>query len=579
MPIELRSYTLRQIAEISGIDNLQRAQLSAIEKGRYFNRLISELGISENALAKRLGIGRTGIQQCRAVASGATELHQALEAEQITFSQARAIALAAPGDHAAQRKALKQIETWVSQGRKVSEADAREAIESAVLASATKQLQGLGWTVTKTYRGTLIWAPGERPRGWTGAEMLAAIVEQKKPRTRFHPAGSPDTAVLKVLERRYHVDRNLAPWIGLADEYADIGAYYDPDELAPLANHVDTDIATCVKAAAALGWTLKAQGQQRFEFKHPHGGHRFVYGWEDLQKTLKDLPKAKTTSTNTGYTAPQKTCTTCGKETTAYTQFEDGVYCDKPCLPNAKKAAQERKAVAQAQIDAAIGPWLLCAPDGALRLLFAGMGWRGWQSIGMEAPSTTAATAQQIAALPVQKLARAVANALGERFDDMRAHPVASLLATPDRTITLTFTPDEAEKFPGQSERAVALLGEEGYATVADFVRVVARALTGNLAAADEEVAIAALVEAPASPLAEIALAVMELEDWAENLLGYSKDELRITQREATAIRTALEALADSPDVADADYEALSTQLGTIERAIHDALAEVDDVG
>lgn len=574
LPVEVRPYTLKQIAEISGVDNLQRAQLSALEKGRYFNRLISELGLSENALAKRLGIARPTIQQCRAVASGATALHTALDAEQITFSQARAIALAAPGDHAAQRKAIKQLETWLSQGRKVSEADARNATESAVLASATKKLEALGWTIAKSYNSTRIWAPGERPRGWTGAEMLSAIAEQKKPNLTPPPADALDSALLANLDRRYHVTRDHYPWIGLADSYSEVPTFYAPAELAPIVAQLDADLAAITAQAAAQGWTIKPGGNHHFELNHPDGAYRSVWGWSELQKVLKELPKAKTASANmnVGYTPPKKICATCGKGTTAYTHFEDDVYCDRPCLPKARKAAEQRKAAAQAQIDAAIGPWLLSAPEGALRLIFSGLGWRVWQAIGIDSPSGAAANAQQIAALPVAKLARGIATMLGERFDEQRANPVASFPETLERTIALTFTHDEVAKFPGQAARAVELLAEDGYATVADFVRVAARALTGNLAAADEEGAAAAPVEAPTGPLAEIEAAVEELEDWAENLLGYGEDELLVTQAEAAAIRESLEALADSPDVADADYELLSDRLGDIQQAIKAAL-------
>ena len=573
LPVEVRPYTLKQIAEISGVDNLQRAQLTAMEKGRYFNRMISELGISENALAKRLGVARPTIQQCRAVAAAATELHAALDAGTLTFSQARAIALAAPGDHSSQCKALKQLQTWVSQGRKVSEVDAREATEAAVLASATKKLEALGWTIAKSYNSTRIWAPGERPRGWTGAEILATVAERRQPDTTPLAAPLPDTTVLTTLERRYHVDRAQSPWIGLADGYSGAEMYYAPDELAPLAKQVDADIATLVQEAAALGWKLKTRGNHSFEFSHPQGAYRSLYGWNDLLKAMKELPKAKTTG-GSGYTPPAQQCALCQKKTTVYTSFETQYYCDKPCLGKVKKAAEKRKAAAQAEIDAAIGPWLLSAPDGALRLLFSLCGWQAWHASELRSGGTEAENARLIATAAPAQLARAIANLLGKEFDGQRANPVASFPATPERTIALTFTPDEVAKFPGQAARAVELLAEDGYATVADFVRVAARALSGDLAAADEAVAAAAPVEAPTGPLAEIEAAVEELEDWAENLLGYDEDELRITQNETAVIRGDLEALTGAPDITDDDFDLLSHRLGDIEQAIKAALKQ-----
>lgn len=486
LPIEIRAYTLQQIAEISGVDNLQRAQLSALEKGRYFNRLIGELGISENALSKRLGMNRASIQQHRAIASAAPAIGQALEAQQITFSQARAVALAAPGDHAAQQKALKQLETWLSQGRKVTEGDALNATESAVLASATKKLEALGWTVTKNDSSTLIWAPGERPRSWTGAEMLTTIAEQRKPATT-PPAAELAPAVLASLGRRYLIERTLVPWIGLADGYNEVPTFYAAAELPAIMQQLDAELAAITTQAAAQGWTFTPRGDRYFDLKHTDGAYRSVFSWNQLLKVMKELPKAQTTNTPASYTPPAKICTMCAKRTTAYTSFEEGTYCDKPCLGKAKKAAQQRKATAQAKIDAAIGPWLISAPPDALRLIFSMLGWRAWQAIGSTQAGTASARAEQLAALAPERLARGVATLMGEYFDDQRSNPFATFSPTTAHAVVLSFTAEEAAIFPGQAGRARELLNAEGYATVSDFVRVASAALTGTVSAADTE--------------------------------------------------------------------------------------------
>jgi len=190
VPVDVRSYTLRQVAEISGLDNIQRANLSAAEEGAYYNRLMAELGISENELSKRLGKNRAYIQQRRAIASAAPEVLAALASSELTFSQARAIAQAAPGQTKAQSQALTKVRELVKNGKRVTETDAKNAAEKIVLSKAKKDLEALGWQVAEPYGGFTIWAPSEKPRQWTGAEIIEAVATQRRPSSELPPAAA-----------------------------------------------------------------------------------------------------------------------------------------------------------------------------------------------------------------------------------------------------------------------------------------------------------------------------------------------------------------------------------------------------
>lgn len=549
LPIEVRPYTLRQIAEISGVDNLQRAQLSALEKGRYFNRLIAELGLSENALAKRLGVARPTIQQCRAVAAAATELHAALDAGTLTFSQARAIALAAPGDHKAQKQALTLLAERARNGRAPNEAEARQETEKIVRKRLEADLKKLGWQFTSDGD---VWAESERPRKWTGAEMLETVKQARRP-SGTPPAGEVDQAQLAIARLRYDPAPIICgPWVGFATTWGGPYTYYAPDELPAMAAETQAQLDTYAARAQAHGWQFAASSNTSFSsfvFTGPKGGRETAYYWNDIEKKLSAI-EAGAIGERAGQTASQSTsiparvtqqkCGACGQPSTGTLRYIDGEYRCDTCVAPILAAREAAQAALCAKVDAAIGAWLRAAPEGALALFTA---------VCAGEPVEEAEKTEEIASRVILDIATYVSE---WDIGPEETPTVAALLGL--------IEPAEAA--------AADLLGAEETPTVADFVRVAAAALSGDLAAADEAPAAAA----PAGPLAEIEAAVDELEDWAENLISYADEELRVTQNEAAAIRTELEALADAPDVSDAAYEQLSARLGDIEQAIKQAL-------
>ena len=521
LPVELRPYTLKEIAEISGVDNLQRAQLSALEKGRYFNRLIAELGVSENALSKRLGINRASLQQHRAIASAAPEIGAAVEGGTLTFSQARAIALAAPGDHKTQKQALLLLLERAKNGRAMTEAETRLEAEKILRKQLEGDLKKLGWQFTN---GGDVWAEGERPTKWSGAEMIEAVKTARRPAGE-PPATEVDPAQLALACMRCDPSPAIyGRWVGLAPTWNTPYTYYAPDEIAALAAEVEAALAAYAARAKKHGWTLET-GRSNFSrhiFRGPNGYQETVHYWSDLEKACARIesgalvdrtPPASSAPPTPRPTATQ-TCKECGKETTGGSlRYIDGKYRCPDCAAPILAAREAASAAARATIDTAMGAWLRAAPAGALALLYA--------------VSSGEAVDEGIT--------------IDGTIDD-----IATYMA-------------EWEIDPEEAPNVAALLG---------------------MAPAEAAPEAEALPQWPEdSPLAPIGAAIATLTAWQRSALADADDEeLAVTLAEVAALRRDLEILVDAPDLTDADYDLFSRRLGDIEQAIKtaraDALAE-----
>lgn len=550
LPIEIRPYILKEIAEISGVDNLQRAQLTALEKGRYFNRLIAELGISENALAKRLGIARPTIQQCRAVAAGATELHAALEAEQITFSQARAIALAAPGDHKAQKQTLGVLIERAKNGRAMSEAEARQETEKILRKRLEADLKKLGWQFTN---GGDVWAEGERPTKWSGAEMIEAVKTARRPAGE-PPATEADPAQLALASMRCDPSPAIyGRWVGLAPTWNTPYTYYAPDEIAALAAEVEAALAAYAARAQKHGWTLEVK-RSNYLFRGPNGGREIAYYWRDLEKTLEQIesgalvdrtPPASSAPPPPRPTATQK-CAACGKETTGGSlRYIDGKYRCPDCAAPILAAREAASAKARATIDTAMGAWLRAAPAGALALLYAVSSGEA-----VDEGITIDGTIDDIATYMAEW-----------EIDPEEAPNVAALLG-------MAPAPTEADAETDADTLTPAGLIVDLLAHADDTPAVAAR--LGVTPPAEPEAS--AEAAGPLGTLAVISAAIEGLEEWAFGLTNYDREEIAAAQLDARALRHDLENLSLAPEVSDEAYDRWSSRLGDIEDGIKEAL-------
>lgn len=338
VPVEVRSYTMRQVAEIAAIDNLQRADLTAVEEGAIFNRLIQELGISEVQLAKRLGRSRGNIQQKRAIASADPAIHTAVQEGRITFTVARTIIGAAPGHAKLQVKALKAVQDRLKV-QKLSEADVKRIAEGLVLKGTQKELEALGWHVKEYYNtGTVVYAPGERPKVWSGAELLEAVRETRRPSREAPAAAELSGDQAEALKMHGWDWENLGVgsvwWHAVRKGYSGPYEFLSPAELAERGTIAAGDVAAVRRRFEQHGWALKKTSSS-LQVKHPKGAEEYVYEWKSVLEFLAKVEGGKADTkraTQKGYAPEKIACCRCGTKTSEWNYAGTGKACTS-CTP------------------------------------------------------------------------------------------------------------------------------------------------------------------------------------------------------------------------------------------------------
>jgi ParB family chromosome partitioning protein len=425
VPVEVCSYSLRQIDEISTIDNLQRTDLSPIEEGTAYERMIREWGISEAELARRLGKNRGYIQQRRAIAGAAPEILQALDAEAITFSQARAIALAAPGEVKIQQQALKKMQEQIAGGRRITEREAQRIAETTATKVIKKKLEALGWKVSDTGSGVLVWSVGERPRLWTGAELLRAASEKlypdgKAPRPR---AILPAEKVLLDTFCLYRHD-NYDGWVVLHGSYPDRWHFLAPEEVPTLCAELAPRYQAMVERYQAAGWTLTHGSGNNFTATSGQGRTERPWRWDGVEQLIADIEAgkidAKPAPTPKGQVSVQATkiaCGRCGKKTSDYRWRDSKQYC-LDCTKLIEEEIAAIHARIRSEVAAILMPWLEAAPLDAARLLIASRPGRNiYHNHRVE-------SARQIRAADSAALARAIVDWVATAACEDHAYPV-----------------------------------------------------------------------------------------------------------------------------------------------------------
>ncbi|MBN1954287.1 MAG: ParB N-terminal domain-containing protein [Anaerolineae bacterium] len=91
-PVELRPGTAADFREIVILENLQRADPTAVEEAAAFKTLIDEEGYTQAALAERLGKSQGYVSQRLGLLGLAEEVRATVESAEISFTAARAVA-------------------------------------------------------------------------------------------------------------------------------------------------------------------------------------------------------------------------------------------------------------------------------------------------------------------------------------------------------------------------------------------------------------------------------------------------------------------------------------------------------
>jgi ParB family transcriptional regulator, chromosome partitioning protein len=107
VPVVIRVASDQQLLELALIENVQRADLNAIEEAEAFQHLAKEFGMSHEAIATRVGKSRVAVTNTIRLLEASSAVKQALVDGRISEGHARA--LLALGSARAQEVALQRV--------------------------------------------------------------------------------------------------------------------------------------------------------------------------------------------------------------------------------------------------------------------------------------------------------------------------------------------------------------------------------------------------------------------------------------------------------------------------------------
>lgn len=91
VPVILKTYDELERLQVSLIENIQRENLGAVEEAKAFKYLLTEKGLTQEELSKKIGKSRSVIANSVRLLNLSSKMQDALEAGQITTGHAKAI--------------------------------------------------------------------------------------------------------------------------------------------------------------------------------------------------------------------------------------------------------------------------------------------------------------------------------------------------------------------------------------------------------------------------------------------------------------------------------------------------------
>ncbi len=91
VPVVTRQASNQELLELALVENVQRADLNALEEAEAYRQLVEEFGLSHEAVAKRVGKSRVAVTNTLRLLGVAEEVKQALVDGKITEGHARAL--------------------------------------------------------------------------------------------------------------------------------------------------------------------------------------------------------------------------------------------------------------------------------------------------------------------------------------------------------------------------------------------------------------------------------------------------------------------------------------------------------
>lgn len=138
VPVVIREAKDQELLELALIENLQREDLNPMEEAAAYRRLMTELGLSQEQIAERVGKDRTTVANLVRLLKLPGPVRDALAREELSPGHARPL-LALPGAEAQIRIARQVVEKGLS----VREVERRVRIETEARTAAASKASGL----------------------------------------------------------------------------------------------------------------------------------------------------------------------------------------------------------------------------------------------------------------------------------------------------------------------------------------------------------------------------------------------------------------------------------------------------
>jgi ParB/RepB/Spo0J family partition protein len=252
VPVEILAGTDAQMAEIAIVDNVQRADLSPLEEGTAYQKLI-DAGLSESEVARKMGKSRGYVQQRRALAGAAPEVAQALAEGVLSLGQLRGLLAGAGDDHDIQREALTSIKALIERGTPLNEQRTKEHTQGTATRRYVDMLSKWGWAMVFLTHQKVIWSLTDRPCVVDLVDLARMVAEQRRPAPGDPPAQAEISAEISadLSKRGWLVNKNsYYPWIAIRRGGDDL--FITSDEIAEVHSQALEDIAELERRAKSL---------------------------------------------------------------------------------------------------------------------------------------------------------------------------------------------------------------------------------------------------------------------------------------------------------------------------------------
>lgn len=198
LPVVVREVDDRQMLELALVENVQRQDLDPIEKARGFQEMIERLGITQEAVAEKVGLKRATVANHLRLLDLPDEAQEAVVTGLITMGHARALAglgrpaeiLSALGSVVRDELSVRQTESLVRGGGKAAIAAGRMGRkpsgaargEAWIAAAEARVREALGCQVQIQNRRGF---QGQVVLRYTGREELDRLLDALAPRAEL----------------------------------------------------------------------------------------------------------------------------------------------------------------------------------------------------------------------------------------------------------------------------------------------------------------------------------------------------------------------------------------------------------